>query len=249
MGRLPLKQPDILLIDADTPAYTACQVSEVEVEHGDWHMVASNFPQAKARFLDTIGRWKNHFDCPEVELFFTGRDNFRKTVDPDYKGHRQKRKPLGFYKLVKWCLENMDAHIQEGLEADDLLGLRCHQTDQNVVLISADKDLKQIQCRQWNGDDEYTPTLEECDRFFFQQILTGDPVDGYKGCPGIGVVKATALLDKTPPELWWEAIVATFVKAGLTEADALTNARLARILRTGEYDWKTRTPFLWKPPA
>ena len=244
------KRPDILLIDADTPAYTACQSSEIEVEHGDWHMVASNFPQARTRFLDTLMRWQEHFGCATVEVFFTGRTNFRKElIDPTYKGSRQKRKPLGFYKLVQWSLAHLTAHIQEGLEADDLLGLRCHQTDQNVVLISADKDLKQIKCRQWNGSDEHTPTLEECDRFFFTQILTGDPVDGYKGCPGIGAVKAKAILDKTPQGLWWEAVVDTFVKAGLTEADALTNARLARILRTGEYDWKTRTPTLWTPPA
>lgn len=248
MGRLPLK-PDILLIDADTPAYTACQSSEVEVEHGDWHMVASDFKKAWNSFEYTLRLWKDHFHCEQIELFFTGRSNFRKEVDPEYKGHRLKRKPLGFYRLVKLALERYPAHQQEGLEADDLLGMRCHQTTQNVVLISADKDLRQIQCRQWNGSEEITPTLLECDRFFFQQVLTGDPVDGYKGCPGIGLVKAKALLDKTPPELWWEAVVNTFVKAGLTEADALQNARLARILRPGEYDWKDRSPILWTPPV
>jgi DNA polymerase-1 len=247
MGRLPLKRPDILLIDADTPAYTACQASEVEVEYGDWHMVSSNFPQALHTFQRTIDLWIEHFQCDNVELFFTGRNNFRKDVDPDYKGHRNKRKPLGFYRLVKWALEHPKSHLQEGLEADDLLGLRCHLTEQNVVLISADKDLRQISCRQWNGSEEVHPTPLECDRFFFQQVLTGDPVDGYKGCPGIGAVKAKAILDKAPPELWWEAVVAAYVKAGLTEADALQNARLARILRPGEYNWKDRSPILWTP--
>jgi 5'-3' exonuclease len=240
-------RPDILLIDADTPAYTACQSSEIEVEHGDWHMVASDFKKALKRFEDTIQLWQRHFACDHVELFFTGRSNFRKTVDPDYKGHRLKRKPLGFHRLVKLALETHTAHMAEGLEADDLLGMRCHLTSQNVVLISADKDLRQISCRQWNGSEEVHPTPLECDRFFYQQVLTGDPVDGYKGCPGIGLVKAKALLDKTPPELWWEAVVNAFVKAGLTEADALTTARLARILRPGEYDWKDRSPILWTP--
>jgi DNA polymerase-1 len=244
-----IKRPDILLIDADTPAYTACQSSEIEVEHGDWHLVCSDFRQAQRRFVDTLELWKKTFQCQNIELFFTGRNNFRKLVDPEYKGHRQKRKPLGFHRLVKWALENYPSHLEEGLEADDLLGLRCHQTTDNVLLISADKDLKQIQCRQWNGTDEITPTLEECDFFFHQQILTGDPVDGYKGCPGIGAVKAVALLNKTPREFWWEAIVGTYVKAGLTEADALQNARLARILRKGEYDWKAHEPLLWTPPS
>jgi DNA polymerase-1 len=210
-------------------------------------MVASDFNQAKRRFLETLNLWQQHFQCQNIELFFTGRSNFRKLVDPEYKGHRLKRKPLGFHRLVKWACETYPSHLEQGLEADDLLGLRCHQTTENVVLISADKDLKQIQCRQWNGADETMPTLEECDYFFFQQILTGDAVDGYKGCPGIGAVKAKPLLDKTPREFWWEAVVEAFVKAGLTEADALQNAQLARILRAGEYDWKAHAPILWQP--
>lgn len=210
-------------------------------------MVCSDFKQAQRRFLETLNLWKQHFQCQEIELFFTGRSNYRKLIDPEYKGHRLKRKPLGFHRLVKWACETYPCHLKEGLEADDLLGMRCHQTIANVVLISADKDLKQIQCRQWNGADDTTPTLEECDYFFFQQILTGDAVDGYKGCPGIGAVKAQALLNKTPREFWWEAVVGAFVKAGLTEADALQNAQLARILRTGEYDWTTNAPILWTP--
>lgn len=243
-----MKRPDILLIDADTPAYTAAQSGEVEVEHGDWHLVCSNFPAVQKRFNLTLEMWKDYFHCSSIELFWTGRSNFRKLlVWDEYKGHRIKRKPLGFHRLVKWACSEYTSHLEEGLEADDLLGLRCHQTTENVVLISADKDLKQIQCRQWNGTDETTPTLEECDYFFFQQILTGDPVDGYKGCPGIGSVKAQALLNKTPREFWWEAVVQTFVKAGLTEADALRNAQLARILRTGEYDSKAHEPILWTP--
>ena len=243
-----IERPDILLIDADTPAYTSCQASEFEVDYDRWHMVASDFKQAKHRFFTTIDLWKKHFDCDQVEFFWTGRNNFRKSVDPSYKGQRAKRKPLGFHRLVQYCLEEHTSHLTEGLEADDLLGMRCHQTDQNVVLISADKDLKQIQCRQWNGSVEINPTLLECDRFFYQQILTGDPVDGYKGCPGVGLIKAQTLLDKTPSELWWTAVVDRYEVAGLTEADALTTARLAHILRPGEYDWKTRTPLLWKPP-
>lgn len=241
-------RPAILLIDADTAAYTSCQSSEVEVEYGDWHMVASDFRQAQRRFTETIRLWQNRWQCDAVEVFFTGRSNFRKLVDPDYKGHRLKRKPLGFHRLVKWARDTYTSHLIEGLEADDLLGIRCHQTTDNVLLISADKDLKQIQCRQWNGTDETNPTLEECDRFFYLQVLTGDPVDGYSGCPGIGAVKANALLDKSPPEFWWETVVQAYVKAGQTEADALQNARLARILRPGEFDHDTKQPILWTPP-
>ena len=34
----------------------------------------------------------------------------------------------------------------------------------------------------------------------------------------------------------WQAVVETFEEKGMTEADALTNARLARILTINDYD-------------
>jgi DNA polymerase I len=37
------------------------------------------------------------------------------------------------------------------------------------------------------------------------------------------------------------------VKEGLTEDDALLQARLARILRADEYDFKAKRPILWEP--
>ena len=45
----------------------------------------------------------------------------------------------------------------------------------------------------------------------------------------------------------WEGIVSHFHKAGLTERDALIQARCARILRHGEYDFKKKKVILWTP--
>ena len=44
----------------------------------------------------------------------------------------------------------------------------------------------------------------------------------------------------------WFRVLAAFRKAGLTDADALQQARLARILRYEDYDG--RSPRLWVPP-
>jgi DNA polymerase-1 len=71
-------------------------------------------------------------------------------------------------------------------------------------------------------------------------------VDGYKGIPGVGAVGAKKILDKA--ENPWEDILASYEKAGLTYDDALRNARLARILRPGEYNSTTKEPILWTPP-
>jgi DNA polymerase-1 len=44
----------------------------------------------------------------------------------------------------------------------------------------------------------------------------------------------------------WKSVVSGFARFGLTEADAIKQARLARILRYE--DWDGRSPRLWNPP-
>jgi DNA polymerase-1 len=113
----------------------------------------------------------------------------------------------------------------------------------------------------------------EATNFFLSQVITGDAVDNYSGCPGAGpaVVEKTlnAGLQWIPFEhtfqrgprkgltetRWelatatsaWESVVSVYEKAGLTEQDALVQARCARILRHGEYDFKTKKVKLWEP--
>jgi DNA polymerase-1 len=70
------------------------------------------------------------------------------------------------------------------------------------------------------------------------QTLVGDTSDGYPGCPGIGPVKAEKVLGMPPN---WQDVVGAYRAAKLTEADALVQARVARILRYGE------TPGTWTP--
>jgi DNA polymerase-1 len=79
------------------------------------------------------------------------------------------------------------------------------------------------------------------------QTLTGDAVDNYKGCPGIGVKRALGLLFNKKPNEYWEIITKAFEKAGLTEMDALVQARMARILRTDDYNIQKGEVYLWSP--
>lgn len=180
-----------------------------------------------------------------MTLYFSDTDNFRKTIDPEYKGQRTKRKPVGYRRLVDWCFKNYDVVRLPHVEADDALGLHCHNDPSPFILVSPDKDMKQIVCRHFNNEEEFTISPEEADAFFFTQVITGDPVDGYKGIHGMGPVKAKKVLDEAEDP--WQAIVQAYEKAGLTPDDAIRNARLARILRPGEYDFDLHQPILWNP--
>lgn len=238
----------LLRIDADFFAYRACSVNEVELDWGE-HLITiySNFKEVKAAFNREIKTLKDRFDTDRVVLYFSDHRNFRKELDPEYKGKRIKRKPVGYKRLLDWAGENYQVRRLPYLEADDVLGLDCHLDPSNFILISPDKDMKQIACRIFNGETEFTVTEEEGDLWFWTQVITGDPVDGYKGIPGVGAVGAHKILSKAEDP--WQAILEGYLKAGLTEDDAIRNARLARILRPGEYNHDTLYPFLWTPPS
>ena len=55
----------------------------------------------------------------------------------------------------------------------------------------------------------------------------------------------TEHLDRTI--ILWKGVVETYFTKGLTEGDALIQARLARILRHEDYDYKKKEPILWTP--
>jgi len=45
----------------------------------------------------------------------------------------------------------------------------------------------------------------------------------------------------------WETVVSCYEAAGLTEEDALLNARMARILTADLWNASTQRPVLWRP--
>jgi 5'-3' exonuclease len=111
-----------------------------------------------------------------------------------------------------------------------------------------------------NGSIIQTNTPEHAERFTYQQYLSGDSTDGISGCPGLGPVGAARLVkgfDLSQPVDCWEAVVRAYEAAQVKKKLALYNAseyatqqaRLARILRHGEYDFDTHKVTLWNPPT
>jgi DNA polymerase-1 len=252
-----------LLIDADLIVYRSCVAVEKDVRWDDnYHILFSDFddawPNVELAFTRLFERFgtDNH-----VAALTTGR-NFRYEVDPTYKGNRaETRKPLCFWRVREEMEKQYNVVSFEGIEADDILGIFATR-DPNTIVCSVDKDLKTVPCTLFDGKQVRKIDEYQADRYFYSQVLTGDVADGYPGCPGVGEVKAEAILkaaederNKQDDEFWryrqyaWRAIVKTYEKRGLTEADALKQARLARILRTTDWDAKAKKPILWTPPS
>ena len=91
-------------------------------------------------------------------------------------------------------------------------------------------------------------TPKECDWWHLIQTLTGDATDGYSGCPTVGKVTAQKILNdkKMTVGKMWELVVKAYAKQGLMEHDAFQQARVARILRHGDYNKKTGEVNLWQ---
>jgi len=239
--------PLTLLIDADYFLYRAATHAEEELEFdSDTTIVVGSFKKGQRRFKSFINDLCSQFDSSKVLLTFTSKNNFRKTVDPDYKGNRVKRKPCGYLKLKNWAMQTWPSVMKPGLEADDVCGiLATNGSLENFVLISPDKDMLQIPCRQYNLKEEFTQNEADAERKLYEQCLTGDSTDGYSGCLGVGPKKANAVLDKA--KSYWPAVLATYEEAGMTEEDALRNLRLARILQAKDWDSASQTPILITP--
>lgn len=237
-----------LLIDGDLILYRSSAAVEKEVRWDEEnHVLWANEEEAWTAVQYELDKLFTRFDTKEHVVCLTQGPNFRLKVDPTYKSNRAKtRKPV-CYPAVRERLEREYRTVKmAGLEADDVLGIFATR-DPKAIICSMDKDMKTIPCNLWNGTDLLKVSEAEADHFHLFQTLTGDTTDGYPGCPGIGPVKAEAALAKSTLETPWQRVVACFEKAGLTEDDALRQARLARILRDCDWDSKNKEVKLWTP--
>lgn len=238
-----------LLIDADGVLFRCVVAAEYEGDWGDGIFVAStNTNQAKDMFTSAVDAIRRELGNGEIVMVLSGDNNFRKELDPSYKSNRTGRKPLGYLSMVEWLKEQYGDKCvaQDCLEADDYLGILATRPNApESIIVSDDKDMLTIPGKLFRLGKLSTIDDDAAESYWLQQVLTGDPADGYKGCPGIGPVKAAKILSK--PGNRWENVKREFVKAGMTEDYAFLQARLARILRFEDWDSKNKSPILWTP--
>tara|TARA_B100000212_G_scaffold324496_1_gene285398 strand:+ start:1092 stop:1856 length:765 start_codon:yes stop_codon:yes gene_type:complete len=237
-----------LLIDCDYIVYKCCAATETEIDFGeDLIVVTSNFTDAYKCVERELNKIKDEFGSfDEMILFFTSPNNFRKKILPEYKGHRQRKKPCGFKRVINNLKLHYKVIIKDTLEADDTMGIYATKYPGNL-LVSPDKDMRQIPGELYDFKERVTITPDEGARWHLIQTMAGDNTDGYSGVPGIGIKKAEKIFEEKGYS--WQTVVETFQEKDMTEADALVNAQLARILTTDDYDHDKKEPILWTPKA
>lgn len=231
-----------LLIDADYIVYKACAGAEYDIDWGDdVIMVGSRFSEAYANTIKDIEKIKSIFFDANVILFFSDSTNFRKQIQPSYKGHRNRKKPCGYRRVIHELHVDYQVIRMPSLEADDAMGIYA-TSNEDCIICSPDKDMKQIPGTLYNMDETFTIDKQSGWEWFLIQTLAGDQTDGYSGAPGFGVKTSQKFFAEHG--YTWDSVVRAFHSKNLTEVDALRNARLAKILTADDYD---NGPILWTP--
>jgi DNA polymerase-1 len=80
------------------------------------------------------------------------------------------------------------------------------------------------------------------------QTICGDATDCYPGAYRVGPKSdyAEDIISADREDLW-DIVLAAFASVGLTEEDAIHQARQAHILRHTDYDYQRKEPLLWSP--
>ncbi|WP_269929955.1 hypothetical protein [Aminobacter sp. HY435] len=276
-----------LLIDGDVVAFTAASaVQKIHEDEFGFVTPFANRREGEAVVDNIIIGLEQLFSATHYRIVLTDPvENWRRGLYAAYKSNRKDTaRPLLLDKLKDYMREKYAAFHWPSLEADDVLGILNTEPQDfpgKRILVGKDKDyrtlpgsyhvLKELDPR--GKPVVWETTAWEAQRFHLFQTLTGDAVDGYPGCPGIGKTRAEELLNNpvrlTPQEgvitrgvnkgnsttKWvseptrdlWAMVVSHYRKGGQGEAEALVTARLAHILQHEDYDRETQSITLWTP--
>lgn len=178
----------IALIDCDIVAYRCAAASENEA-----------VDIAMLRADKTIRDILDATQASEYICCFTGSGSFRKYINPEYKANRDEKaipqwlNPVKEYIVKEW----LSTVSSDGLEADDILGIRQCENIDNTIICSIDKDLLQIPGKHYNfvkGIFTEVNVLEGIKQFY-KQLLIGDRSDNIRGVDGIGTTRAGRIID------------------------------------------------------
>jgi len=178
------------IIDGDVLVYMAMWQSET-------------LEDAQKKFGEVMSDMLSSSFSTDYVMAIGGPDNFRVDLYVDYKGNRKKAKdtrPDWFLDLKSWIVENYEGAIfTDNCEADDMVrvwALECDAAGIQRCVITIDKDLDCIPGNHFNPRTRLLSQIdpEFSERFYWQQVLTGDATDNIPGIFKCGPVKAKKIL-------------------------------------------------------
>lgn len=182
----------------------------------------ANFQKDLDRLLETVY-------ADDYVMAVKGDGCFRKLIFPDYKMNRHGDKSPhryvssfvpGIRDLAQLQLDAVPANM---CEADDLVRIWANEAraaGQDYVICSIDKDLRCIPGLHYvmhydpAKKGPLTVTEDEARRFYYMQLIMGDPTDNIPGVPRVGPKKAEAMIAGCATEAeMQEAVVNAYFQA------------------------------------
>lgn len=241
-----------LLIDGDVLAYQSAFVAQANIQwEGELWTTHSDLALAKNWCIERFEMFKEKTGADAFVIAISDKNNFRRKLNPLYKANRRSKfAPIGLNPMRDWMAEEYGTVIYPNLEADDTIAIMATDLtpDEERVIVSIDKDFKSVPCTfyDFNRDEIHDVSVEDANKYHLMQTMAGDPVDGYKGIPGVGAVKAMRLLDNNGAN--WDTVLKAYSDAQLTEEEALTNAWMAYLIQHKEFDpVNQQLKYLWMP--
>jgi 5'-3' exonuclease len=232
-------KPNLAVLDGDIIAYKAAAWADIE-----------GVDELEGRLNSDVERWVPE-TCTDFLLTFScnRKDNFRREHLKSYKAHREGTAQPDCLEYAKELLEeSYRCRYVPRLEADDLMGIAA--SSGKAIAITIDKDLKGVPGWHFNPDKDSEVRYiseEEADRFFAQQIISGDSTDGIPGLPGKGIKFFEKEILRFDYEDWFQEIWWAFEEHGYSMDYFLQQARCVRILRDGEYSKENQSIHYWTP--
>ena len=217
----------ILLVDADILVFRAGFSAEDEEEA----FVACSRADQMLRDMGA------ELGTDPLELWLSGKDNFRYAIYPEYKANRiAAKRPKWEQAVREYLIREWGAQVAVG-EADDALGIRQTELGDNSCIATIDKDLLMIPGWHYNfvkKEKQYVDIPTAWYNFYYQ-LLVGDTADGVKGVPNVGPVKAKKILGQcADAKEMYDAVVNNY---GSYEEFEM-NARVLWIWREHNGMWK-----------
>lgn len=162
-----------------------------------------NFKKELKNLLDTVY-------ADDFLMAVKGPDNYRDLLYPEYKANRKNKpdKQNHFVPVIRELAVMEELAVPSvGREADDLVRIwseEARKAGQDFIVCTIDKDLKCISGRHYQMPIKtsaftkkgkfFEMSEEDAQRFYYEQLLKGDPTDNIPGIPGLGPVSATKFL-------------------------------------------------------
>jgi 5'-3' exonuclease len=187
----------IVLVDADSLIWSSCYRQKEHPDDEQYHTIENAKLKFDEVFMSIVNTIEEIHEVDRVLTFAGARGNFRKEISRSYKANRVGRE-------IPPILNELQEHVKEtynsiagcGVETDDVVATYWKNlTDtfgrDEVIIVSIDKDYKQLPCIIYNyhlsHQCYYDITKEQSLYNFYEQMIIGDTSDNVNFCKGYGV--------------------------------------------------------------